>query len=76
MYSRRDPNEQTCGHCGGLHENVPTARGEYGAECPHCGEFYETDERVSEKERHPAVPEDEPLTILCPECNGSFYLRE
>lgn len=74
-------SEPECDHCGGPHENVPTvnhdrAGGELVADCPHCGAerpLNATD--PDDVERHPATPEDEPITMLCQECNGSFYVR-
>lgn len=70
-----------CDQCGGSHENVPTVDhemqdGEVGGRCPHCGNFHGLGESSpAEVERHPSVPEDEPVTCVCKHCNGSFRVR-
>lgn len=68
-----------CDFCGGSHKTVPeetvtTRFGEYGAPCPHCGGFHELDDHPDDLDRHPAVPEDEPVTVTCHGCNGSFKI--
>ena len=69
-----------CDHCGGSHPNVPTENvtkpgDEYGAYCPHCGNWHGLDGNPEEMETHPAVPDDEPLTVVCNDCNGGFKIR-
>lgn len=79
---RYDPGPQ-CDRCGGPHENVPTVNvevhgDEVTAACPHMGCDYWVDfdvDHPSEIERHPATPLDDPVTVVCKECNGAFYVR-
>lgn len=50
--------------------------GEIGVYCPHCGDWHGLDVTdPSELEPHPSVPEDEPLTAVCHNCNGSFRIE-
>lgn len=81
MRGTRHRTEPKCGQCGGMHDTHPTReltrKGDtLGRSCPHCGEFYELDaDDPNDIDRHPAVPEDDPLDCICPNCNGSFSLR-
>lgn len=75
-------NQQlNCDHCGGTHQNVPvenanTRDGELGAYCPHCGEWHGLGENTPTNiETHPAVPDDEPVTVVCKNCNGGFKIK-
>lgn len=69
-----------CDSCGGSHENVPTERsehrnGELGAYCPHCGTWGGLGESdPSDIDRHPAVPLDDPVLLLCSHCNAGFEI--
>lgn len=78
---RPDRAVSKCDRCGGMHETVPERRGrlrggELGAACPHCGEWCGLGESdPADVETHPAVPDDEPVTVTCGACNGSLYVR-